>query len=147
MFYEGVTDKPNHKRICVDVMHEQGHTKSRYVDLAIQTTGIAGKSMMTEIHGEASCFQYGRRYLTCMIFNIPTGDDDDGNAASGAGQEPVYLTKEQREIIESMVEKLKIDKSVFLNFFGAEDFEHLLAKDYGRMQNKLKKTELSARNQ
>jgi len=140
MFYEGVTDKPNHKRICVDVMHEQGHTKSRYVDLAIQTTGIAGKSMMTEIHGEGSSFSYGRRYLTCMIFNIPTGDDD-GNAAGGAKQAPVYLTQEQRELIKNRVEKLKLDKAVFLEFFEADDFEHLLAKDFPRMQNKLNRTE------
>ena len=81
MFYEGETTVDNHKRVCVDIMHEMGHTKQRYGDFAIQTTGIAGKSMMTQIHGEGSAFMYGRRYLTCMIFNIPTGDDDDGNAA------------------------------------------------------------------
>lgn len=81
MFYEGETSKEEHKRVCVDIMHEQGHTKQRYGDFAIQTTGIKGSVMMTQIHGEGSAFSYGRRYLTCLIFNIPTGDDDDGNAA------------------------------------------------------------------
>lgn len=85
MFYEGETTKEGHKRVCVDIMHKLGHTKQRYGDFAIQTTGIAGKAMMTQIHGEGSAFSYGRRYLTCLIFNIPTGDetDDDGNAAGG----------------------------------------------------------------
>ena len=82
MFYEGETQKENHIRVCVDIMHEQGCTKKRYADMAVQTTGIAGKTMMTQIHGEGSAFAYGRRYLTCMIFNIPTGDDD-GNMAGG----------------------------------------------------------------
>lgn len=89
MFYEGETSKENHKRVCVDIMHEQGHTKQRYGDFAIQTTGIAGKAMMTQIHGEGSAFSYGRRYLTCLIFNIPTGDDDDGNAANTGKVKPI----------------------------------------------------------
>jgi len=83
MFYEGETSKEKHKRVCVDIMHQDGHTEKRWVDVAIQTTGIKGSAMMTEIHGEGSAFSYGRRYLTCMIFNVPTGDDDDGNAAGG----------------------------------------------------------------
>lgn len=83
MFYEGESPKETQKRVCVDIMHSGGHTEKRYGDFTIQTTGIAGKAMMTQIHGEGSAFSYGRRYLTCMIFNIPTGDDDDGNAAGG----------------------------------------------------------------
>lgn len=81
MFYEGESPKETQKRVCVDIMHSGGHTEKRHGDFTIQTTGIAGKAMMTQIHGEGSAFSYGRRYLTCMIFNIPTGDDDDGNAA------------------------------------------------------------------
>lgn len=86
MFYEGETKKENHTRVCVDIMHRQGHTEQRYGDFAVQTTGIAGKAMMTLIHGEGSAFSYGRRYLTCMIFNIPTGDDNDGNGAEKMGK-------------------------------------------------------------
>lgn len=89
MFYEGDSPKESQKRVCVDIMHDQGHTETRHGDFTIQTTGIAGKSMMTQIHGEGSAFSYGRRYLTCMIFNIPTGDDDDGNAA-GSGEPSKY---------------------------------------------------------
>jgi len=42
--------------------------------------GIKGNANMTAIHGKASSAMYGRRYLLCLIFNIPTGDDVDGNA-------------------------------------------------------------------
>ncbi len=102
MFYEGDTPKENHKRICVDIMHEEGHTEKRWGDFAVQTTGIAGKAMMTQIHGEGSAFSYGRRYLTCAVFNIPTGDDDDGNAS---GSQEEFITKDQAKKLLGLIEK------------------------------------------
>ena len=108
MFYEGESKKEGHKRVCVDIMHEQGHTEQRYGEFAIQTTGIAGKAMMTQIHGEGSAFSYGRRYLTCMIFNIPTGEDDDGNAAGK--EDPKFTTKAQKKEIEGLFKTLKLSE-------------------------------------
>jgi len=125
MFYEGETPKENHIRICVDIMHEQGHTEKRHVDMAIQTTGIAGKAMMTQIHGEASAFMYGRRYLTCMIFNIPTGDDDDGNAAGDV----VYISEKQ---IEELTKELKARAGVqkFLEHIKLESLAKIPADKF-----------------
>lgn len=114
MFYEGVTDKPDHKRVCVDIMHRQGHTENRWGDFAIQTKGIAGKTMMTQIHGEGSAFQYGRRYLTCMIFNVPTGDDDNGQAA-GAGE---HISEGQIKTIKDLIKTVKANEPKFLEFMG-----------------------------
>jgi len=128
MFYEGETTKENHKRVCVDIMHEQGHTEKRYGDFAIQTTGIAGKSMMTQIHGEGSAFQYGRRYLTCMIFNIPTGDDD-GNRA---GSEPQALTDKQLSTIMDMINDKNVNAKKFLGYMEAESLEKIPADQYDK---------------
>jgi len=128
MFYEGDTTKENHKRVCVDIMHEMGHTKQRYGDFAIQTTGIAGKSMMTQIHGEGSAFSYGRRYLTCMIFNIPTGDDDDGNAAG----EIQYITDAMQKEINDLIKSTKADKAKVLKYLKSESVEKILLSDYGK---------------
>ncbi len=114
MFYEGETSKEDHKRVCVDIMHQDGHTKKRYGDFAIQTTGIAGKAMMTQIWGEGSAFSYGRRYLTCMIFNIPTGDDDDGNAAGKEDPEPEPITKAQGKEIEKLIKDTGADETKFM---------------------------------
>ena len=117
MFYEGETPKENHKRVYVDIMHEQGHTETRYGDFAIQTTGIAGKTMMTQIHGEASAFMYGRRNLTCMIFNIPTGDDDDGNRA---GRLTSYVNEVQLSTIIDMINDLEVNEARFLQYLETE---------------------------
>jgi len=127
MFYEGETEKEGHKRVCVDIMHEQGCTKKRHGDFAIQTTGIAGKAMMTQIHGEGSAFSYGRRYLTCMIFNIPTGDDDDGNAA-GKG-DPKFTTNTQKKEIGKLFKTLGITDKRDIEKRLADRFEGICTLD------------------
>jgi len=113
MFYEGDTPKENHTRVCVDIMHNQGHTEKRWGDFAVQTTGIAGKAMMTLIHGQGSTFSYGRRYLTCMIFNIPTGDDDDGNAGGGSIE---CVSKGEVVAMKKIIKDKKFDESLVMTY-------------------------------
>lgn len=81
IFYEGQSDKQEHIRICADVLHTAGHKETYYYDVPLDGVGIKGNANMTKIHAKASSTSYGRRYLMCMIWNIPTGDDDDGNGA------------------------------------------------------------------
>jgi hypothetical protein len=131
MFYEGETPNEKQKRVCVDIMHEQGHTKQRYGDFTIQTTGIAGKAMMTQIHGEGSAFSYGRRYLTCLIFNIPTGDDDNGNAA-GKTEEIEFITVDMKTEITDFIKATKTKKADFLKYIEAESIEKIPLVAYGR---------------
>ncbi|MBW2012049.1 MAG: ERF family protein [Deltaproteobacteria bacterium] len=135
MFYEGETDKENHKRVCVDIMHEQGHTEKRHADFAIQTTGIAGKTMMTLIHGQGSTFSYGRRYLTCMIFNIPTGDDDDGQTAGGKQPEIKYINEAQIKTIESLMIRTDINTKAFFKSLKIAEIKELPAKDFSNAMN------------
>jgi hypothetical protein len=115
MFYEGETPKENHTRIMVDIMHCEGHTETRWGDFAVQTTGIAGKAMMTLIHGEGSAISYGRRYLTCMIFNIPTGDDDDGNSAGGKIE---FVSKGEIAAMQKIITEKNVDQDLFFAYVG-----------------------------
>lgn len=76
--------KENFVRVCCDVMHIDGHSKSYHVDLPVDMVGIKGVANKTEIHGMASTFSYAKRYLFCMIFNIQIADtDDDAQSAGG----------------------------------------------------------------
>lgn len=134
MFYEGETAKENHKRVCVDIMHEAGHTEQRYGDFAIQTTGIAGKAMMTQIHGEGSAYSYGRRYLTCMIFNIPTGDDDDGNSAGSVE----HIDEKQIAEIQKLIKDKKVDLVKFLKYMEVESLDKVSLKDFNKATTALK---------
>lgn len=83
-FSEGVTDKEGHIRIICDVSHIGGHSETKWVDLPLDNVGLKGTVNKTGVHATGSTLSYGRRYLTCLIFNISTGDDDDGQE-SGKG--------------------------------------------------------------
>lgn len=84
VFSEGVTEIEDHIRVCADVLHRDGHKESYHYDVPMGGIGIQGKVNMTAIHAKATSVTYGRRYLLCMIWNIPT-QDDDGNSA---GEKP-----------------------------------------------------------
>ena len=78
---------------------------------------------------------YGRRYLTCMIFNIPTGDDDDGNAA---GSKVKYITEAQIADLKTERELRKVDGKTFLAHFDIESLEQLPAKRFGEAMKLMK---------
>ncbi len=131
MFYEGETKKENEIRICADIMHEAGHTKKSFIDIPLDATGIAGKVNKTGTHAKGSSVSYGRSYLIRMIFNIPTGDDDDGNAA---GNNPI--TEDQEMELMVMLEKhnLNNDKNMqaLYDHFKIEGLHELPQSEIGR---------------
>jgi hypothetical protein len=98
VFSEGETEKPDHIRVCADVLHRDGHKESSHYDVPLGGVGIAGKVNMTAIHAKATSVTYGRRYLLCMIWNIPT-QDDDGNAPDKKPPTVRPPTDEEWEVI------------------------------------------------
>lgn len=72
-----------HVRVVCHVLHKEGHSKAYSYDTPMDSAGIGGKVNKTPTHARGSAITYGRRYLVLMIFNLTTGKDDDGNAASG----------------------------------------------------------------
>ena len=115
-FYEGDARDDNHIRVYADVSHALGHSKTFYYDAPLEGKGLQGNTNMTPTHAKASSISYSRRYLMCMIFNIPTGDDDDGNQGRPPGQKPAPkpgtkkpATVKQKELI------LKLSMSSHLN--------------------------------
>ena len=77
-FYEGENPYEDCVKVCADVTHSKGHTITRCYNVPLDGVGIKGNANMTKIHAKGSSTSYGRRYLLCMIFNIPTTDDVDG---------------------------------------------------------------------
>ncbi|GAG03212.1 unnamed protein product, partial [marine sediment metagenome] len=59
----------------------EGFTRRYTYDSPLTDKGIKGSTMMTPAHARGSAIAYGRRYLHCMIFNIDTSDDTDGNVS------------------------------------------------------------------
>lgn len=127
-FYEGETKKENHVRVMVDILHRDGHSKTRFKDFPIDDKGIKGTVNKTPIHANQSAFTYGCRNLECMVFNIPTGDDDDANAAGGPVE---YITTDQQTEVNDLVKEIYDPKpELFWKFMKVDCAEQIQAKDY-----------------
>jgi hypothetical protein len=123
-FYEGDSGKDNQMRVCADIIHQLGHRESYYFDVPIENRGIKGNVNMTSIHAKASASSYGRRYLMCMIWNIPTGDDNDGNTT-----EAIIDDKQLSNIRDALAEIDASEKSL-VDYLGVSSLEELPLKDY-----------------
>lgn len=128
LFYEGDAKRETEIRIMADVMHEQGHTKTLYVDVPLDNVGIKGTVNKTGTHAKGSSVSYGRSYLMKMIFNIPTGNDDDGNAAGAK-----TITEAQVNILSAMITDNNLGetyKTNLLKWLKVETFDDLPATDF-----------------
>lgn len=76
-FTETPDDAPEIKITCVVTRgsHVETYSLSALSDMA----GFKGTPNKTSVQGTGSAVSYLRRYLTCMIFNVATRDDNDGN--------------------------------------------------------------------
>lgn len=78
-FDSGDSPKDGWQRTIATVSHAQGHSRQYHLDLPPDAEGIKGTSNKTSVQAAGSTNMYARRYLTNMIFNISTFDDNDGN--------------------------------------------------------------------
>ena len=124
IFYEGDCPKENHVRIYADVLHCAGHKETYHYDVPMDGKGLRGNENLTAIHGKASSVSYGRRYLMCMIWNIPTADDD------GNTQSLPKVTEQQLHQIRDLILAKDIATEPILKYLKIESFDDLLASDY-----------------
>ncbi len=123
-FGTGVSQLEGWTRITCDVLHERGHSKNYYIDLPLDDVGLKGNANKTKMHASGSTRSYGSRYLTNMIFNLTTGDDDDGNGAVE------YITEQQVADLDCKISELGRDKDGFLKFLKVDSLEELPANKY-----------------
>jgi hypothetical protein len=124
-FYEGQTYKTEHVRLCADVVHMAGHKESYYYDVPMDGKGIRGNANMTPIHAKSSSMSYAQRYLMCLIWNIPTGDDNDGNTAPSE-----YISVEELNQIEDLLVKSQTDIDKFLAWLKVESLTALPKSEF-----------------
>lgn len=77
-FSQAPCEKEGFITIICDVRHISGHHQRYEVEMPDTNKSTTGKDIMSRSQEIGSNITYGRRYLTCMIFNIATGDDKDG---------------------------------------------------------------------
>lgn len=90
-FSQADTPRADHIRIVGTLRHSAGHSVEYFADLPIDDRGIKGNVNKTPLHATGSTFTYGRRYVTCLMFDVATGDDTDGNVYD---DEPISETQQ-----------------------------------------------------
>lgn len=106
-FFEG--DSPEGMvRVCCDVRHIGGHVEHRKIDVPLDDKGPQGTPNKTATQGTGSSFSYGKRYLSCGVFNIATGDDLDG-AKPGVGAE--RIDEEQIDALSKQADRIPDKKA------------------------------------
>lgn len=99
---DGYNDK-GELRIRWEISHEGGHSRDGIGEIPVDGAGSQGKVNKTGTQAFGSTATYGRRYLLCMLFNISTGDDRDGNRAdTNDGPISEEQVKELWKIIEDV---------------------------------------------
>ncbi len=125
-FGTGDCPKDGWYRVECEVSHSAGHSKKYHADLPPDMAGIAGKTNKTAIHGFGSTTSYGRRYLTCLVFNIAIkGEDNDGNTAKPKpGQEP--LNQEQLKSLRNAMKMASVDDAAMCKKAGVAKVEDIV---------------------
>lgn len=116
---------PDHIRVIVAIFHSGGYQTERHIDYPYDLTGIKGTVNKTKIHAYKSTVSYARNTLTCMAFNVATGDDDDGNGA-GDG----FITEEQLFKLEMLITDAGTTKDAFCKVCKVSKLEDLPAAKY-----------------
>jgi hypothetical protein len=132
IYFEGTTELTGNMRLCADILHKCGHKETYHLDIALGGKGIQGKVNMTEIHAKATSVSYGRRYLMCMIWNIPTADDD-GNQKKKPAAMIAFPTELEWECVDAIIEKLPpepaIDREKLAKWFLADKGKYPSTKE------------------
>lgn len=129
IFYEGETVKQEHIRVYADVLHFAGHKETYHLDVPMDGKGLQGNANMTKIHGMASSIAYGRRYLMCMIWNIPTADSD-GNVTNAI----LLGDKELHQIRDLLIAK-DLTEGNLIKYMGVEKLEDVKLTDWMKCLN------------
>lgn len=80
---------------------------------------------------------YGRRYLTCAMFNVTTEDDTDGNLPTNKPPPVKYISKPQIKQIKEMVETADEDMDKLVKWCKAESLEAIPANKYAPIVKRL----------
>lgn len=98
--------------------HKGGHSEKYQTTLPIDMVGISGNANKTGVHGTGSTITYGRRYLTCMIFDVATGDDTDGNVQ--AAEPVIRITENQVNALDAKIREHDISMKGVLSWMKKE---------------------------
>jgi hypothetical protein len=126
-----VSPRADHERIICDLAHKDGYSRRYMADVPFDNKGPKGTVNKSNTHAFGSTLSYGRRYLTLMMFDVAT-KDDDGNAA-GSG----LISEAQYKELADLIRATGTDLDAFLQLGGVESLADIPAAQFNGAKAKL----------
>ena len=118
--------------VTCKITHVMGHSESTTLRAAADVSG--GKNAIQAI---GSTVTYLQRYTLKSLCGLAESAFDD----DGAGSEAEYITEDQMATINEWIETTKADLVKFKKYMGVDGLDKILAKDYKKALNALKRKE------
>ena len=132
---DGYNDK-GELRILWEIGHAEGYVRNGVGEIPVDGAGSQGKVNKTGTQAFGSTATYGRRYLLCMLFNISTGDDTDGNSKN---RDEAFITAEQFQSLRALLDESGRDERKMLDWLKLEFLEDLPQARFGEVDALLRK--------
>lgn len=124
---DGYNDK-GELRIRWEISHEGGHSRDGIGEIPVDGAGAKGAVNKTGTQAFGSTATYGRRYLLCMLFNISTGDDRDGNRVEDVDDSPI--DEKQLSDLRALIAESGADIALFCEKWKIDALPDLPARDF-----------------
>lgn len=135
---DGYNDK-GELRIRWEISHDEGHVRNGVGEIPVDGAGTGGKVNKTGTQAFGSTATYGRRYLLCMLFNISTGDDNDGNKPRDEPADTSTITEAQASVVRELIEKAELDVPAFCEHWQIESIPDLPSRRYNEVVQSLRR--------
>lgn len=110
-------------RVIAIVSHRGGHSKRHHLDGPLDDAGKDGTKNKTGIQAMGSTVSYLRRYLVCMIFNVATADDNDGNGAGSGTRMDEQKVADHMAAMDAAADDAGLMKAFGVAWNAAEDLK------------------------
>lgn len=110
------------------ISHAGGHVESDIAGIPVDGAGAKGNVNKTGTQAFGSTATYGRRYLLCMLFNISTGDDRDGNRVEDVDDSPI--NEKQLAELRDLISVSGADIALFCEKWKIDALPDLPAREF-----------------
>ena len=112
-----------------EISHAGGYVRNGVGAIPVDAAGAKGGLNKTGTQAFGSTATYGRRYLLCMLFNISTGDDQDGNNVPSKDAAKTISPEQVKEIL-ALLEETNSDIEQFCRMGKIEAVPNMLANQF-----------------
>lgn len=122
-----------------EISHAGGYVRNGIGAIPVDGAGSQGKVNKTGTQAFGSTATYGRRYLLCMLFNISTGDDRDGNRPAPSKDDGSTITEAQISVVRELIEKAELEIDQFCAHWKIESIPDIPSSKFAEVVGSLRR--------